>query len=416
MRKAFKSIVLHVGPHKTGTTFIQSQLRQLQENLKASGWSFPYGEFEGVHLPANNGMLLSKVVSTDRRPPMSQSLKDADGPALFRLWLESCETPHLIISAEFMSWLTEVAQWRELRAYLEPYMTEETIVRVLIFARHPLDFAVSWRNQLGKRGSPTWNPVLVEDHVSRYERLPDVIVEALGDSTSVEWHRYEDAKASGLWSYFVQALGLPVDFPERPVVHDNSSVGYESRRILQHAPKDFVRPMMRRLSTFFNGTKEGLTAEEAQIAWSVAGERMNALMKIQGLQTYEPIEGRFNPTAPDLWPVEFVSEWQRSWCDWPSDLQQAGRVAFDALQPESAEWHPEARGRFEGLRQWMQQREPGRERELGAFDSRIQKWRTAFRIVRAAFSDAASGRRNWPSTRKALPVPRAKQVGSSWEI
>ena len=43
------------------------------------------------------------------------------------------------------------------------------------------------------------------------------------------------------------------------------------------------------------------------------------------------------------------------------------------------------------------------ELKLSNSDSKIQKWRTALRILRAVMSDAASGRKNWPAVRKAMP-------------
>lgn len=352
-----------------------------------------------MRLPPNGSYLIWKLLSKSKTlPDVPHDFQAANDPELFKRWLETCNSPHLLISAEDLSAIT-LADWQALRAYFQPFMDAETVVRVLIFARHPVDLASSMRNQIEKKGPSNRGIRAFTNALSRYEKLPELLSAAWGDPLSIEWHSYEEAKSAGLWPYFVRLMGLnPQDFPMTEHLEANVSVPFESRRIFHHFAEDEHRDLLSKIRKIESGTEDGLTEEEAQEVWSIAGERMNNLLVNVGLPSYEPVAGRFNLTSPDLWPSEYLAEWKRIWSELTPEQRASVVAAFEGLRKEeSGAWHPKARSRFESLRLWMLDAPPKRD-----------KWRTAWRIVMAVAKDAALGRRNWPATRMALPATSPK--------
>lgn len=398
----FKTIVLHVGPHKTATSFLQTQLAHHRSGLESAGWALPCGPFAGVDLPPNASYLVRQLVGANSgglQVPIS--LRDVDLSRVFRNWLEACETPHLLISAEFMS-LLSLTDWQAFRAHLAPYMDAQTTVRVVMFARHPLDSVASLRNQIIKDGNRNRSLSSVASSVRRFMGLPRLMVDVWGQGVSVDIQRFEDAKQEGVWPFVLQLLGLnSEDFPEvldAPFVASNVSLPVESRLILNGLDLKLTGKNKQLIFALKDGLKDGCTAEEAREVWSMVGEEFNGWLVSQGLSKYDEFSGRLDLSSPDLWSVACVDSWKRCWPELTPEIQQAFLRAFAVLPSSSADWHPNARKRFEALHAWI--------RKGGAEDEGVSKWRTAGRLIWAVLQDARAGRRNWPATRRALPEPR----------
>lgn len=359
--KTFKSIVLHIGPHKTGTSFIQEQLGRHRTELAKKGWAVPTGPFKGLQLPPNHSFLVSRLVNTGMKTPnMPRDLRDSDVPALFRNWLETCGSPHLLLSGEFMSWISKAEQWQELRGHLLPFVDDETKIRVFIFVRHPVDLALSFRNQTSKLGYAS-SFESFEQNVQRYEQFSSLLTESWGDEVSIEWHRYEDARKRGLWAFFVRQLGLdPQDYPDAISGRVNSSIPFETRLVLGKCAPPTVQPMVPLISSFSEGMKDGFTAGEAKEIWEIGGERINALLKEKGLHPYEQVEGRFDTGSPELWSENYVAEWKAHWAEFSPEFRSEVLSSYAAIASSSDWMHPEVRRRFNELHKWFKAQEnPG---------------------------------------------------------
>jgi hypothetical protein len=133
-----KTLYLHIGRPKTGTTSIQKFLNESRSKLESLGILYPLaGLLDDAHhlLPVS---LLGKI------PPAIQHLPRLDHNVLFQSLLHEIEASgscKVIISSEFFSLLTfktEDENRRRLAEYLSGFNT-----KIVIYFRHQPDFLLS---------------------------------------------------------------------------------------------------------------------------------------------------------------------------------------------------------------------------------------------------------------------------------
>lgn len=351
-----ETIIFHIGPHKTGTTFLQHQLMHSREALLAAGVAVPADVTQNPTWDRNHSYLMMKLAG---RPagggmkPEEYEAMDADG--LFRVWLADQTAPTLLISAEKMSHFN-AENWSRIRDFFTPHMDSRTQVRCISFARHPLTRALSLRNQLAKSGQH-WSPGKMLSADSAFQDGLKAFQEVWGAEASVEVCRYEEVKERGIWPEFLRIIGLnPAGFPPKVLIDRgvNRSVSLEMRWIFEAcgAVSDVGKRRWRRSKWHFkSGTKDGFTASEAAEIWAAAGEQVNGWLVERGLPTYvndvEPVD----LGSAALWPAAFVAEW-RAALERAGDEERAYFLAtFQRLRQSdlAAAWHPEARERFSSL-------------------------------------------------------------------
>jgi hypothetical protein len=355
MAHKFKSIVFHIGPHKTGTSYLQSQLHHTKDALASADVALPSSVVDLPGWQINHSYLMMALAGRKPNDDLNPEVYDeSEVRRLFLVWLKAQTASTLLFSGENASQFDERA-WGQLRELLAPFIDENAEVRCLFFARHPLPRALSVRNQWMKWGQ-SWSPALLIPHARGCQESLKAFRSVWGDEAVVEVHSYEAAQQEGIWPYFVRTMGLnPVDFPavELNSRAENRSTSLELRWILGACDPSHpgAKRWMRQKLDIRVGTRDGFTAEEASEVWSLIGEMENVWLAEHGLPPYELEWSVVNVGSPELWPEAFVSEWQGS-------MQRAGkeeRTFFAAALRRLRDgevaraWHPTARERFETL-------------------------------------------------------------------
>ncbi len=131
--RAPKSLVLHIGPHKTGSTYLQNRLLRNRDRLLSHGWNYPeYGLRQFAHHRLYHWLAGN-----------AHAAGDVSEAGLVGL-LES--SPRLILSSEDFVYLRPDRVQR-LKALLP-----DTAVQVVYFIRSPVDLWPSHWQELVRHG------------------------------------------------------------------------------------------------------------------------------------------------------------------------------------------------------------------------------------------------------------------------
>jgi hypothetical protein len=138
--KIFKSIVLHVGPHKTGSTYLQYRLHRARPALAAQGWEYPdYGiiQFSQQRLYFW----------------LAGNLANAGGVTTDTFQALLAKHSQLILSSEDFIYLSGESL-QKLRSLLDGFQ-----IRVILYVRSPVDLWPSHWQELIRHG---WDVTLLE--------------------------------------------------------------------------------------------------------------------------------------------------------------------------------------------------------------------------------------------------------------
>lgn len=230
------TLLLHVGPHKTGTTAIQKALTEQRAALQERGWAYPRIGFDyfGHHLFA------------EALTPARGSELPAMVAAVVAL---QC---NVVLSSENFS-RTDAAGWSRLRDLLGGRCT----VRIVYMLRSPLSLLFSsWQEAVKHGASETLAEYLLR-HVAAPFASPvlnpttclDALAAAFGRD-AIELHSYEQAvdSAGGLVAHvFRNVLGAPPPSDPGRYEQVNKSFGLiavELIRILTRAGLPAVKLML----------------------------------------------------------------------------------------------------------------------------------------------------------------------------
>jgi hypothetical protein len=143
---------IHIGPHKTGTTAIQSAFGAARDTLRHVGYHY----LEGLDGKPNHSEVLATAFWAPDKAYRLGHLRWIDDPAEFQhhrqLILDKlteeiqiqCSAPHnLVISGEELSWFDE-DEARRLVTFLQVYYNE---IRVVAYVREPQSWMTSFAQQ-----------------------------------------------------------------------------------------------------------------------------------------------------------------------------------------------------------------------------------------------------------------------------
>lgn len=157
-----KTIYLHIGFHKTASTSIQQTLFNNRHILAREGYLYP-GFTAGDRKITNHSevffsmfnprpdkyhMNLVKHYDTiEKTDALHESYRQQ-----FKMMVTSFTGHSLVISGEDISGLTEV-RLRELRDFLIENTHPDVLIKVIAFARHPVDWTISKIQEIVKGGN-----------------------------------------------------------------------------------------------------------------------------------------------------------------------------------------------------------------------------------------------------------------------
>ena len=205
------NVVLHVGLHKTGSTSIQSWLRDHEELLCQYGIWFPRGWLQlnnHFELPLAF-MRLDRMTNARRR---SDEWRSAEWRAGLVRQVRSALVRHpaetTVLSAENLSWLRYDDEFEPLRELVGD-------AEIVMFIRNPDDLLASLHRHFHKNG---FEGVSDDPDAYNYVKPDSWLVDF--DSRIADWKRWFtrvqvldydlEAARDGSIAAFVRSLGLPV--------------------------------------------------------------------------------------------------------------------------------------------------------------------------------------------------------------
>jgi len=245
-----RTLILHVGLHKTGTTAIQSFLRANRDRLAALGWNFPLLTFRDEVLENHSiPLFISYAKRLDECYHWLGNYwdfeKDHHSQVREKTQAELLELAHAnpaqytLLSGELFSALQEDEQ-RAFREFAQLYWSN---IRVICYYRHPVDFSISTLSEYLKGRIATLTdslralPEMSQDR--RIARLQRVWGDAL------ELYGYEDEVRLHGTSYasLMHQLGVGAIYDwqvpsrrEQNITPEDSSVRFMAFNHGQYAP------------------------------------------------------------------------------------------------------------------------------------------------------------------------------------
>ena len=210
---AEKSVILHIGTHKTGTTAVQDLLDSIRPQLASINTRF----YSGIYSPQNHVELHLAAMRPGRMSPYKlMSGIAVDKPyrdavlAHVGSYLELCPADRIIFSAEGLSYLRfdDEIDWL-------CSLFGDCKVQVVVYLRNKADFLRSYRNMLIRQNwtsnshRESFNYVEEDTWLLDYEGLLRVYRKGFGtEAVTVMDYDAEVAKHGGTVGSFLSLLGF----------------------------------------------------------------------------------------------------------------------------------------------------------------------------------------------------------------
>lgn len=143
-----KTIYMHIGLHKTGTTSIQHFLQANREEILAHGYDF----YQGIDLPENHVELHLAAMRVDRESGYKNRTGFIASPEYYKMTQERvCEFVHkssasrLIFSSEGISLLRHSDEMDALKR-----LFPTAHIEIIVFLRDPSEYLRSFAKQIRK--------------------------------------------------------------------------------------------------------------------------------------------------------------------------------------------------------------------------------------------------------------------------
>ncbi|SMX43683.1 hypothetical protein [Actibacterium lipolyticum] len=206
-----KTIYLHMGLHKTGTTSIQNWLLSNSDALLKTDLAF----YQGRYIPSNHIEFALSSLRDELDAPIKRRV-DLDRERLFEetkaqleLFLSKTRASRLIISNETISFIRDKTEMKRLRSIFPP----NAAIVPIIFLRSKEEWLASFKQQMFKMGlkestdpksctyfgSDTW--------LLQHETLVDLVRRTFGEVKTVQ---YDGASLRQLFS----TIGADIDVEE----------------------------------------------------------------------------------------------------------------------------------------------------------------------------------------------------------
>lgn len=212
-----KTLYLHIGTHKTGSTSLQKWLSEHEPFLNENG----YGLYKGKHNRDNHVELYLAAMRYNRDSFRKQSMPTFhfdDGytrsvAKRVQGFISAADQRNLIMTSEGLSLLRHDDEIQRLRAVLGSDCEQ---VKIILYLRNKKDYLRSYRLQLQKKKgrSPSkdyWSALYVEDDtwLIDYQQLIDAYGGVFGFN-NLRWIDYDQEMSNqgNIIPSFIEALGL----------------------------------------------------------------------------------------------------------------------------------------------------------------------------------------------------------------
>ncbi|MGD9418321.1 MAG: hypothetical protein Q7R22_005210 [Verrucomicrobiota bacterium JB025] len=209
-----KTVYLHIGTHKTGSTSIQRWLHDNKTLLSQNGHDI----YQGIHRPDNHVELYLSTMRPERdsfaklkRPEISfddaytRSVSDK-----VRSFIAGSTANHLVFTSEGLSLLRHPDELERLKTLIG---SDYDAIRIILVLRDKATFLDRYRKQLlqkkGRKPSTDyWSCLYVEDDtwLTDYEALIQVYADAFGRENL---HIIDYDKQPDILPALIQAIGIP---------------------------------------------------------------------------------------------------------------------------------------------------------------------------------------------------------------
>ncbi len=259
-----KTLYLHIGMPKTGTTSIQEFCEDNRELLKEMGYWYPESihKYKHVNIQRNGHFLVGMCKNADGK--RNKKKEDSLFEQGLKMLAEGFKTYDSIILSDENLWHGSIKHRKNLWTLLKKHSAEHNYkIKVIIYLRRQDDLILSWINQKIKSGWSCGGTLTLEKYLENpdvvimdYDKYLDIIANELGkDALCIRI--FERGKFKGedgtLISDFLDAVGLPFDANYKTAESfSNTSLTYngqEIKRIINSLPDSdedtylFVRNM-----------------------------------------------------------------------------------------------------------------------------------------------------------------------------
>ncbi len=214
-------LVIHIGTHKTGTTFLQHKLAEARPWLGERGFVYPDFGSPAHHLLVAHWVGLKHELASRPDPVAVWKALAADHVG--------SERTVVVSSEEFSRATVNRPDFRAIRAWFDGFES----VRLICYIRDQLSYLQSIYTEVSKVRNPGGPGAMVDEAIGTgmftgvavgYNLLADILAAQmpLGDVT---FCNYQDACGAdgGLLGHFLRQLGLEGEPPATPVQRQNES-------------------------------------------------------------------------------------------------------------------------------------------------------------------------------------------------
>jgi hypothetical protein len=325
-----KTIHVHIGGHKTGSTFIQESLGKIRDVLLVKGFLYPRFVIDGTMV--NNHSVpfysifcknpelyrpnvlrgydtLDKIrqLNKNHEKKLSQQLENFDGDTL-------------IISGEDISTLDREGI-QNLKEYLLRITNGDAAIKIIFFCRHPITYARSHIQEVVKGGQ------ILEQEMENYASFARSHYQTrLGNFLSVFPHddisviKYEDAisHTQGLLGTFLSVVGIDLSLAKGMIrMRRNESLSHESILLanainqnlpmfVNNVPNPFRSAYNHDLIKRISGKKFTLDSDFNRAIWRTCSDDMAWLCKNFRLPEYKFSEQ--GVTWNELWNIHVLEQ------------------------------------------------------------------------------------------------------------
>ncbi|MFD0980895.1 hypothetical protein [Tropicimonas aquimaris] len=199
-----KTILLHMGTHKTGSTTLQKSLAAFRKPLNEAGATFlgpgrPYPHLYSAFLHRKSDFIYNRHNGLSE-----EEIRARDAETLDQLdrSIRHSRNDRVIVSSEYLSKLS-VAEMADMRDWFGRHGR----VVAVYFYREMLSWIASDSQQMAKAGRNS-GPTPFSIAIERVTAMPLRIGEVFGADNSV-FLRFEDAIVDGICNSFLKQLGCP---------------------------------------------------------------------------------------------------------------------------------------------------------------------------------------------------------------
>lgn len=213
-----KTLYLHIGTPKTGTTSIQNFCYSNRKLFEEMGYCYPVLPFRYPgKLPERNALFLSGVIHDEegKRDHQEEARRLQEGFAVVSKAFEKYD--NVVLSDEAV-WMTAFGRrkkvWKEIQ---EAAVDGGYVVKIIVYLRRQDEFVESWWNQRIKSDMIKYNVMKWDDFIENYaqDAIPDYhkalssVADLLGpESIIVRRFSRSEFEDGSIQKDFINAIGL----------------------------------------------------------------------------------------------------------------------------------------------------------------------------------------------------------------